>query len=144
VSHDNPKARTVNSDVSCEEMCEEVRRLYAKHRHVTFSWTTGRQRTLTQNAALHLWLTWLAERLNAAGLDMRRVLRHDVDIPWTMEAAKTYLWKPIQLAMTSKEATADAERLDYSKVQETLARHLAAKLGVECPPWPKKQDKEAA
>ena len=41
--------------------------------------------------------------------------------------------------MTSKASTADAERADYSAVQDVLVRHLATKLGVECPPWPKKE-----
>lgn len=97
-------------------------------------------RTLTQNRALHLWLKWLAEALNAAGCDMRRTLKPEAEIPWTAEAAKEHLWKPIQEAMTGKASTADADRPDYARVQETLARHMASKLGVQAPPWPKKED----
>ena len=130
----------VNSDASCEEMCEQIRRLYAQHRYIEFSWHTGRQRTLTQNAALHLWLGWLAERLNDAGLDMRKVLKEGVDIPWTLESAKRHLWSPVQEVLIGKASTADAERPDYSKVQEVLTKHLAEKFGVQCPPWPKKQE----
>lgn len=121
-------------------MVEQVRRLYRQHRYVEFSWHTGRQRTLTQNAALHLWLEWLAQRLNDAGLDMRRVIKADVSIPWTKESAKEYLWRPIQRAMTNKSSTVDAERPEYAEVQAVLCRHLGEKFGVECPDWPKRRD----
>jgi hypothetical protein len=138
------KSALVNSDAACEEMCEMVRRLYAEHRYVEFEWHTGKQRTLTQNRALHLWLGWLAERLNDAGLDMRKLLKPEIDIPWTAVSAKEKLWHPIQEAMTGNASTADAERPDYAKVQEVLSRHLAAKHGVEAPPWPSKHGREAA
>lgn len=134
------QTRTVNSDVSCEEMVHQVRRLYREHRYVTFSWHTGKQRTLTQSAALHLWLGWLAETLNDAGYDMRRTLKHDVEIPWSKSACKDFLWRPIQEAMIGKASTTEAERPDYARVQEVLARHLSEKFGIQCPEWPKKPD----
>ena len=134
------RTHTVNSDASCEEMVERVRCLYRDNRYVEFSWSTGRQRTLKQNAALNLWLGWLAQRLNDAGLDMRRVLKPSVSIPWTASAAKEYLWRPVQMALTGKQSTAEAERADYSAVQDVLARHLGEKFGVEAPPWPKKPE----
>lgn len=95
-------------------------------------------RTLTQNAALHVWLGWLADALNEAGHDMRATLKPDVDIPWTAESAKAHLWRPIQEAMTGQASTADAGRLDYAEVEAVLSRHLASRLGVQAPPWPKK------
>jgi hypothetical protein len=97
------------------------------------------KRTLTQNAALHLWLQWLADALNEAGYDMRRTLKPEAEIPWTAAAAKEHLWRPIQEAMTSKESTAEVSRTDYADVQEVLVRHLANKLGVQAPPWPKRE-----
>jgi len=138
------QTKPVRSDVSCEEMCEQVRRLYREHRYVEFSWHTGRQRTLKQNAALHLWLGWLADALNAAGYDLRRTLKADVDIPWNAALAKEYLWRPIQLEITGKRSTTEAERLEYSEVQDVLCRHLSEKLGIECPPWPSKHNRETA
>lgn len=39
------------------------------------------KRTDRQNRALHLWFTMLADELNAAGYDMKKVIRQNVDIP---------------------------------------------------------------
>lgn len=96
----------------------------------------GKQRTLSQNAALHLWLQLVADALNDAGLDMKTVLKEEVDIPWTMESAKNHLWRPIQIIMQEKESTAEADRSDYTEVYEVISRHLQQKHGVSIPLWP--------
>jgi hypothetical protein len=101
----------------------------------------AKQRTLTQNKALHLFLTMLSEVLNDAGYDMKRTLKHDVAIPWTPGAAKEFLWRPIQKALTQKESTTEITTVDPTAIHETLCRHLGQKLGVTCPPWPKKEKK---
>lgn len=93
------------------------------------------KRTLTQNAALHKYCELLAVSLNDAGLDMRLVLRNDIDIPWTMENAKEHLWRPIQRSVTRKDSTTQASTADYSGVHNVLSRHLSEKLGVYVP-WP--------
>ena len=98
--------------------------------------TDPKTRTLTQNAALHKFLTMLADTLNDGGLTMKKVLKEEVDILWTQESAKEYLWRPIQKIMAGAESTADAKTTDYNKVYRTLCQHLAEKFGVECPAWP--------
>lgn len=104
---------------------------------------TAGTRTLRQNSALHLWLGMVAKALNDAGADMKRTLRHDAEIPWTPEAVKEHLWRPVQEAMVGVESTADAERKDYAQVEETLARNIAQRVGVTLPPWPKKDGADA-
>lgn len=96
----------------------------------------GRQRTPTQNKALHLWLQMVADTLNDAGLDMKTVLKEEVEIPWTMESAKNHLWRPIQIIMQEKESTAEADRNEYSEVYEVISRHLQQKHGISIPLWP--------
>jgi hypothetical protein len=98
----------------------------------------AKQRTLTQNAALHLFLTRLSEVLNDAGFDMRRTLKHDAEIPWNPASAKEFLWKPIQKALTQKDSTTEITTVEPTMIHETLCRHLGAKLGVICPEWPKR------
>jgi hypothetical protein len=98
----------------------------------------AKQRTLTQNAALHLFLTRLSEVLNDAGFDMRRTLKHDAEIPWNQASAKEFLWKPIQKALTQKDSTTEITTVEPTMIHETLCRHLGAKLGVICPEWPKR------
>ena len=60
-------------------------------------------RTLKQNNALHLFFWQLAEELNAAGLDMKKVLKPQVDITWTTDSIKDYLWRPLQIALLKKK-----------------------------------------
>lgn len=94
-------------------------------------------RTVTQNSALHLYLTMLADALNAAGLDMAEVLKKDAEIPWTPLTVKERLWRPIQQAMLEKASTTRLSRKQVSEVYDVLNRHTSAKLGVSIL-WPDK------
>jgi hypothetical protein len=89
-----------------------------------------KQRTQQQNRALHLFYTMLAEELNNAGLDQRKVLKPSIDIPWTLESVKNQLWRPIQEAMLSKKSTTELESKDIDKVYEVLMRHLGQSFGI--------------
>lgn len=93
-------------------------------------------RTQQQNAALHLWLTQVAETLNDAGYSVMETLRHDAEIPWTQHRAKELLWRPVQEAMTGEQSTAECGKLDYSLIEEVISRHLSSRLGVTLPPFP--------
>ena len=85
---------------------------------------------------MHLWFQFVASTLNEAGLDMKKVLKPEVDIPWTKKAVKEYLWRPIQKAMLLKESTTELTTKDLDKVVEVLNRHLGQKLKVDTPPFP--------
>jgi hypothetical protein len=91
------------------------------------------QRTITQNKAMHKYFELLASELNDAGLTMRKVLKPEIDIDWTPEAVKSYLWKPIQDALYQKNSTTELNRKQVSLVFETLNRHLGTKLGIHVP-----------
>lgn len=101
------------------------------------------QRTMTQNRALHVFLGQLAAELNAAGYDMRRTLKHDAEIPWTMENAKEHMWRPIQKALTNKQSTTEITTVEPTAIHEVLCRHLGERLGIQCPPWPTRETKSA-
>lgn len=96
-------------------------------------------RTLKQNAALHKFCEMLAEQLNDAGLDMRKVMKPDVDIPWSMLTAKEHLWRPVQKAMTDKTSTTEADTAEYSEIYSVLMRHLSEKFNGVYVPWPSNQ-----
>jgi len=89
-----------------------------------------KQRTLRQNRALHKYFTMLADELNAAGLDMKKVLKPDVDIPWTAENVKDNLWRGVQIAMFNKASTTELTTDEMTKVYETINRFTAEKHGV--------------
>jgi len=46
------------------------------------------KRTVQQNKALHVLFNLLAQNLNEAGLDMRKTLKPEVDIPWSGASVK--------------------------------------------------------
>jgi hypothetical protein len=92
---------------------------------------TKKQRTLKQNRALHLMYEHLAQELNDAGWDMKRTLKQEIDIAWTKESVKEYLWRPIQELMLKKKSTTELTTKDIDKVMNTLIRHLGEKLGIE-------------
>jgi hypothetical protein len=94
------------------------------------------KRTSQQQKALELWCKILAEDLNAAGLDQRKVLKPSIAIPWNQPDVKNKIFRPVFTAMTGLESTADADPSDYNPVYEVLCRHLAMRLGVTAPAWP--------
>lgn len=89
------------------------------------------QRTLKQNKSLHKYFSLLAEELNNAGLDMKHVLT--VDIPWTPENIKEWIWKPVQKAQLVKESTTELTTAEVNKVYETVNRLMGDKFGIHVP-----------
>lgn len=90
-----------------------------------------KQRTLKQNRALHLMFTQLADELNDHGLDMRKTLKPEIDIPWSGKTIKEYLWRPIMKAQLNIESTTEMNTKDIDKVFDTINKHLAEKFGLE-------------
>lgn len=131
----------INSDVSLIEAQRTLAKLWHQHRYIEVEIRRkAKQRSLTQNRALHLWCQWMAETLNDAGFDMRRTLREDVDVPWTMTSVKEYLWRPVQEALTHKRSTTEITTVEPTEIHAVLSRHLGSRLGIEAPPWPKRED----
>jgi hypothetical protein len=89
-----------------------------------------KQRTVQQNKALHLYFELIAEKLNEAGLDMRAVLKPNIEIPWTKESVKEHLWRPVQDLYLKKDSTTELTTDEITKVYEVLNRFLGEKHGV--------------
>ena len=89
-----------------------------------------KQRTLTQNRAIHLYFTHISEELNAAGLDMKKVLKPEIDISWTPQSVKEYLWRPVQKSMVVKKSTTELTSDEVTKIYEVLNRFLSEKHSV--------------
>jgi len=130
----------INSEVALAKAQRELAKAWNESRYIEVEFRRkAKQRTLTQNRALHLFCEWLAEALNDAGYDMRRTLRADVDLPWSQASVKDHLWRPIQKAMTDKASTVEITTTEPTDIHAVLSRHLGQKLGIECPPWPKRE-----
>lgn len=72
----------------------------------------------------------MASELNNAGYDMKKTLKPEVNIPWTKDSVKEFLWRPIQKAMTGKRSTTEMNTVDPSDIYEVLNRHLGEKFGI--------------
>lgn len=132
----------IDSELALAEYIRDIRKDWHESKYLIASHRSGKVRTLTQNRALHLFCSMCADELNASGFDMKRTLKPEVDIPWNGDSFKESIWKPIQEAVIGKLSTTEADRTEYSEVREVIARHMAQKLGVTLPEWPRK--KEAA
>lgn len=94
-----------------------------------------KQRTLQQNKSLHLLFEKLSEKLNDAGYNVMKTLRHDVEIDWSPILIKELIWKSIQKSMYDKESTTELTSGEMQAVYETLNRHLGEKFHIHIP-WP--------
>ena len=94
---------------------------------------TKRKRTTSQNAAIHKYFTLLADQLNDAGLDMRKVLTKRPDIPWSGETVKIHIWREVQTAMGLGESTSALNSDQVTMVYEVVARFLSERFGVFVP-----------
>ena len=124
------EAWTVNSQQTLDAFKKFLDSEFEKHKHLTITWRTGKQRTLRQNNALQKYCELLADAFNDAGMDMRAVLREDVEIPWSKDTVREHIWRPIMLAMTRKESTTNLTREEVTQIYETINRHTAAKFGL--------------
>ena len=92
------------------------------------------QRTLDQNAALHLWYTKVAEELNNAGYTVQLALKERIDLDWTPRLVKELMWRPAQKAILKKKSTTELAKLEeIDLVWEHLNRHLGEKFGIHIP-----------
>lgn len=91
------------------------------------------QRTAQQNKALYKWFTELATELNNRGLDMKTVLKPEVEIPWDTESVKKHLWRPLQKTILDKESTTELTTAEVNKVYEVIDRHLLTKFDINMP-----------
>lgn len=98
-----------------------------------------KQRTNRQNSALHEYFERLAEELNDSGLDMRKVLKEAVSIPWNKDTIKEYLWKPIEEAQLGKKSTTELTTKEVDLIYNTLNRHLGEKFGISVE-FPRRKD----
>ncbi len=92
------------------------------------------KRTLQQNRALHLWFTKLANALAAAGYDVKKTLRQDVEIPWTPYMVKELLWRPVQKQMIGKDSTANLlKKKEIDDIYDVINLHVGNRTGVHVP-----------
>ena len=93
------------------------------------------RRTALQNRSLHKYYSLLAEALNDGGFEMQKVIRQDVDIPWTGTTVKEILWRPLQIAYKLENSTKRLKTTDIDKIYDILNKVIGERTGVYVP-WP--------
>lgn len=97
------------------------------------------QRTTLQNKSLHKYCTLLAQALNDAGLDAKKTLKPEIDIPWTPDMVKDLLFRPIMKAMTGKTSTTQLDTVEPSQIHAVLDLHTSEKFGIHVD-WPSEEN----
>ena len=105
-----------------------------------------KQRTLQQNRALHLYLTWVSTALNEAGLTPEEVLKNfKIELEWTPEMCKEILWRTAQKRMFGKKSTTELSKQgEIDKIWEVMNRFLGERLHIESIPFPSEEQINSA
>lgn len=97
--------------------------------------------TRQQQKALHVGFRLIADELNNSGLDMRATLKPEVQIPWSSESVKEYLFKPVMSLAVGKESTTELDKLgEIEKVWDIVMRFLGENHGIEYIDFPHDPD----
>ena len=106
--------------------------------HNLFEWfhqkLTSKKRSLSLNAAFHLWLTQIAEVLNDAG----HTYTNEMGIPciYTMHLLKETYWKPLQKQLFDIESTTQMTSTILNNLIDSFTLWLSENKGVIAPRFP--------
>ena len=129
----------INSEQSLNAYMDHLRSQFNNHKYLRVKLNTGKQRTLTQNAALHKYCDLLSKALNDAGLDMQTVLAEGTSIPWSEAKVKEDIWRTVQIAATGKKSTTELLASEVSQIYEIVNRHISSTFGIFVP-FPSKDE----
>ena len=92
-------------------------------------------RTARQSRALHLMFQLIADELNTNGMDMKKAFakKPEVEIPWSGQAVKEYLWRPIMKAQLNKESTTKLTTIEVDQVFDTINKFFGETFGLHVP-----------
>ena len=129
---------TVNSDASLENFITHLRDLYTDKKYIQIKWSTEKAITAAQHRSVFLYCDLLSKELNGRGLDMVKTLKAGVDIPWSKESARRFMWQPIQEIKFDKKSLTQLKTHEITKIYDVINRHLSDKFGVYVP-FPSKE-----
>ena len=159
----SPKDATDNITNALDRIQESDRRYVMAHvrdhidRFMPREDAPVKQRTTTQNSAMHVYFQLVADALNEGGHDMIRVvmlrrmgqmteeerlwlseLMLGIEIPWDSDMVKREIWCKIMTAQTDKTRTRDMDTSEVDQVYQVMAKYLASKWAIDIP-WPSNQ-----
>lgn len=97
--------------------------------------TKEKQRTTTQNKALHAYLCMVAHELQNQGQTMQNVVRKVdmVEITPTTQTVKEIIWRPIQEITLGKKSSTELSTAEINKVYEIMSMFLAKEFEISLP-----------
>lgn len=126
----------IDSQKKLYDHIEYLRKEFDEHRYLRVDVKTGKQRTNTQNAALHVYCEMIAEELRERGIGFEKFFKVGFEVPWTMEIVKDNIWRPVQIAICGEESTTKPLTSDYGKIYDPIHLKLLD-WGIDIP-WPSK------
>lgn len=132
--------KIINSKKSLEDYKLLLDEQFEEHRYLRVTVKNGKQRTLTQNAALHKYCKMVADELNEQGQDFRIFIKAGYPVKFSQELVKEYVWRPVQKALTGNESTIDPKTHEYGEIYDCVNLKLG-EHGIHIP-WPSKEDIE--
>ena len=93
-----------------------------------------KQRTTTQNRAIHLWFSQVAEEAKSSGVtfsDFIRI-RKRFDLPWSPERVKE-VWKGVQELIYGTKSTTELTTKQIDVVYDTVNKGLSEVMGFSIP-----------
>jgi hypothetical protein len=99
---------------------------------------TTMQRTNQQNKSLQKGCELLAGQFNDAGLDMRKVLKPEVDIPWTRDSIREQMFNPISIIMHDGRTSSQLDTKEIKEVWAVVNRFTGEKHGIT-QEWPSEE-----
>lgn len=104
---------------------------------VTIREESKETRTGAQNRSLHLGCRLIADALNDAGLDIRTVLKPEIEMPWDTHTVKEYIFRPVMKLMRNTESTTTLKKQgDIDAIWETVMRFLMQNHHIDYIPFP--------
>ncbi len=95
-------------------------------------------RTISQNSALYLWMTMIANSLNKANVPTTQLLK--ADITWDSNKVKYMLVRPLLEALFSVKSTTKINKGDFDLLIDTLTKALGER-GISIPDFPSIENK---
>ena len=134
---EEPTQINISTRDDLDELLRVARGIVETGAHrVTFE-RIDRQRTLPQNASLHLYCKRMAININDAGLSQRTIwdkLRNGFDIPITMEWVKD-VFRHVAYKMFKKQSTRDLTTIEIKEVYMAIDQAFLETTGCR-EEWP--------
>ena len=87
------------------------------------------KRTSRQLRSIWLYCSLLATDLNDAGLDIKLLLKEDLEVNWNKTLVMDLYFRTIQKALFNTDSTKDLKKSQVSEIYEEMNRHLS-KFGI--------------